>query len=66
MMTPLLMQKDVMGKLVVIFLHVYNKQNKRTISVWSHQEKLGKVFLAVRTEKNMDKKVVKFSVLKGF
>lgn len=34
-------------------------EQERTISVWSHEEKLGKVFLAVRTEKhmsNLDKK----------
>lgn len=70
MMTSSLMQKDVMIRLVVSFLHVYNKQNKREpFSVWSHEEKLGKVFLAVRTEKNMshlDKKAVQFSPLKGF
>lgn len=44
-------------------------EQERTISVWSHEEKLGKVFLVVRTEKHMsslDKKVEEFSALKGF
>lgn len=47
----------------------YKKQQERTILDLSHEEKLRKDFLAVRTEKhmsNLDKKVEELSALEGF